>query len=275
MTIMEALKKSRRLMASSEVSQPGLESEILLRHVAHLTPVELILRYKEYLPTIWENRYFELVGRRISGESSAYITGQKEFYGLTYYVNNSVLIPRPETELLVERALELASKYKNPVIADIGTGSGIIAVTLAKYLPRARVLAGDVSPEAIELARKNAKFHGVDRRISFYCADLLSFIVSPVDIIVANLPYVPSGFLPDSGEPRIALDGGAEGLDVISRLCAGLEHCINIGGSVLLEVGLGQANNVHAMLMECTAAGDVVIYRDLARLWFQPALVGL
>ena len=262
--LLEALKKGRLLLEDSAIPEAALESEILLRHSSRLSLVGLILNYKKTVPPEMEKHYFEFVARRVGGEPSAYITGQKEFYGLSYYVNHDVLIPRPETELLVEKALESASEYKYPVVTDIGTGSGAVAVALAKNMPLARILAGDISPSALELAEKNADLNDVSGRIRFHCADLLSFLTSPVDVIVANLPYVPSSCLPDSTEPRTALDGGENGLDIISRFCAGIYKYLKPGGVVLLEIGRGQAGSVCKMLKRELASSDIAVYRDLA-----------
>jgi release factor glutamine methyltransferase len=264
LTLKEALAEARRRLDEAGIPEAALESEILLRHALGISTVDIYLRYEEPLEPQQQDAYFQLIDRRLAGEPSAYITGQREFYGLPFYVNHSVLIPRPETELLVGKALERAKSMASPVIADIGTGSGIIAIIMALRLPQARIFADDISPEALETARRNSMRHGVEDRITFVQGDLLSALPEKADIVASNLPYVKSSEMPDSGEPRLALDGGQQGLDVISRLCRELPSKLKPGGSALLEIGMGQAAAVSGMLREALPAAAIETYYDLA-----------
>jgi release factor glutamine methyltransferase len=206
-----------------------------------------------------------LVQRRLSGEPAAYITGCREFYGLDFSVNRHVLIPRPESELLVEKALELAADYQKPRIADIGTGSGAIAISLAVNLPQAMIYAIDISPDALEVASSNCRRHGVADRVRLICGDILQPLDEPLDIITANLPYVhPDDIADTCPEPSLALDGGVDGLDKIKRLVYQVDGKLNPGGSLLLEIGLGQAQPVSDMLRCVFPAARLDIIPDLA-----------
>ncbi len=262
MTLKEALAEARRRLQG--VPEAALESELLLRHHLDISLPELYLRLNDKLAPEQERGYLWLIDRRLDGEPSAYITGQREFYGLPFYVNPSVIIPRPETELLVARALELCGRYSTPVIADIGTGSGVIAIMLARHLPQARLYAIDISPQALETARCNARRHGVEGRIEFIQGDLLMPLPEAVDAVAANLPYVRSDELPNAFEPRHALDGGADGLDMLRRLGDELPSKLKDGGSVFLEIGLGQAAAVGDMLKSSLPLAHVDIFPDMA-----------
>jgi release factor glutamine methyltransferase len=207
-------------------------------------------------------RFRELVKRRQAGEPVAYLTGRKHFWNLELDVDRRVLVPRPDTETAVEAALELCrpppadpetAEPSAPAapppplrIADIGTGSGAIALVLKKELPHADILAVDMSAEALEVARGNADRLGL--AVTFLQGDLLEPLAgaAPLDLIVANLPYVPSGDIPAlapevRNEPWLALDGGEDGLALVRRLLAGAGSVLRPGGSVVLEIGLGQA----------------------------------
>jgi release factor glutamine methyltransferase len=212
------------------------------------------------------------VRRRQTGEPVAYIVGKKEFFGLELAVDARVLVPRPDTETLVDEALarlaERPPEAPAPRIADVGTGSGAVAVTLAKQRPTAEVLATDISAEALEVARENARRHGVT--VTFLEGDLEAPLAphAPLDLIAANLPYIPTGDLaglpPEvRHEPRRALDGGADGLALVRRLVvAAASALLAPGGALALEVGAGQAPSAAEL---CRAAGltDVRLRRDL------------
>jgi len=184
---------------------------------------------------------------RTEGKPLAYLSNRRDFYGRTFYLDERVLIPRPETELLVEEVISMAQKmYRGDcAIADIGTGSGCIAITLALELPRARLWATDLSGSALEVARRNALDHAVEGRITFLEGDLLDPLPGPVDLLVANLPYVSSAWLAGelslAFEPRQALDGGKDGTDLLRRLMLLLPSYLRSSGSALLEIGEEQA----------------------------------
>jgi release factor glutamine methyltransferase len=197
--------------------------------------------------------YVALIDRRLAGEPIQYIFGETEFYGLPFQVTREVLIPRPETEHLVEKALELAGRFTEPRIVDVGTGSGILAVTLAAHLPDARLTAIDLSAPALTIAEENAKRNGVVLR--FLCGDLLFPVAHErFEIVVSNPPYVPSVDRPTLSvevrdyEPALALFAGDDGLEVYRRLIPAAFEVLVPGGFLALEIGYGQQPAIAALL---------------------------
>jgi release factor glutamine methyltransferase len=264
MIVKEYLAVARQRLAEENISDPSIESELLLRQALGVNMVELYLLYDDDLAPTHQQAAEELIQRRLTGEPMAYIRGKQDFYGLEFYVRPSVLIPRSETELLVEKAIHLAEPFPSPIIADIGVGSGVIAVTLAKHLPQAEIFAIDISPVALEIARLNAGCHGVADRIVFLHGSLLSPLNKQVDILVANLPYVKLGELPNHFEPPESLDGGLDGLRVIDEFCRHLPGKLRPGGSLLMEIGQGQTGAVIQMLRESLPEARISVDCDLA-----------
>ena len=217
-----------------------------------------------------------LLARRLRREPTAYIVGQREFYGLELEVTSAAPIPRPETELLVDEALAQARRlrhaYRGPHIVDVGTGCGAIALAVATHLPVARVTATDASQAALDLARRNAEKLGLSGRIRFVLGDLLSPLAEPADVIVANLPYVPSsvweGLAPEIRcfEPRPALDGGPDGLRLIARLLRQAPTHVRSPGALVLEIGHDQGAAVVALAREAFSASVIAVRKDLASL---------
>jgi release factor glutamine methyltransferase len=249
-------------VAENEV-EAEIEAEVLLRFAiepdAFPSKAYLYARFEDEVAPDIATRYDAALRRRLAHEPTAYITGRREFYGLEFRVTHDVLIPRPETEMLVEAAIKLADvgpACTRLRIADIGTGSGALAVALAKTLPRAEIYATDVSGAALKIATGNAKRHDVDRRIAFRHGHLLTPVHHYVDLIVANLPYVTTGDwsqLPPElreHEPRMALDGGADGLDLIRALLRQAARYLHPGGRVVLEIGEGQIDALEAFIEE-------------------------
>ena len=234
----------------------GLDAEVLLAHSLGTDRLGLYREPDRILDSGQAAAYQDLVSRRGRGEPVAYLTGHKEFMGLDLAVGPPVLIPRPETELLVEQALELLGSafQEEPTFrlaVDVGTGSGAIAISLAVFMPEVRVLATDISGEALAMARRNAAYHGVAGRVTFYQGDLLAPLSLPelqgqVDLVTANLPYIPAGDLAGlprdvrDHEPQLALDGGPDGLALYRRLIPDACRLLRPGGFLLLEIGPGQ-----------------------------------
>lgn len=265
MNLRQALTKARDTLVKSNVEDASLEGEILLRYLLAIDRAGLFSDLDRELSPRQKKEFAGLLERRLSGEPAAYITGHREFYGLDFEVDQHVLIPRPETELLVELALKTARSHNMTKIADIGTGCGAIAISLAVHLPGAVLYATDISPEALEVARDNLKKHGVADRVILLRGDLLEPLEKPVDMIVANLPYVKEADLPPNGrEPRQALDGGKDGLDQIKRLGRQAGGKLNMGGYLLLEIGQGQAEMVVDILCKVFSAAAVEVHKDLA-----------
>ena len=265
MNLRQALTSARDTLAISNVEDPSLEGEILLRHALAIDRAGLYSDLDRELSLEQEHTFKKSLDRRRRGEPSAYITGRREFYGLDFTVDHNVLIPRPETELLVELALNTAKNHGITEIADIGTGCGAIAVSLAMHLPQATIYATDISQAALEVARDNCHKHGVADRVILLRGDLLEPLEKPVDMIAANLPYVREADLPRTGyEPRMALDGGTDGLDKIKSLCRQVGGKLNKGGYLLLEIGQGQADMVVGILCKAYPGSPIEVYQDLA-----------
>lgn len=260
----------RLVAAGIDPDEARLEAEVLLRHVLGIDRAAFLMHRDEPLADDAAARFAALLERRLAREPLAYITGQREFYGLAMRVDRRVLIPRPETEGLVERAIALA--HPSSVIVDVGTGSGCIAVALAVHLPQARVIATDASADALACARENAARHGVAERITLLHGDLLHPIHGTVDIIVSNPPYIASREIGDLApeiaqyEPRGAVDGGADGLDVLRRLLAQAAGRLRPGGHVLLEIGAGQGSDVAQMARTALPGATIAVENDLAGL---------
>ena len=249
MKFKEALHDAARTLAEGSIEAPLLEAELLLMHAMEMGRTELYVKLEDDLPLRYSDALLELVDRRLKREPSAYILGHREFYGLDFYVGPGVLIPRPETETLVDAAVAFIHSnflWSDPVIADIGTGSGAVAVSLAHLFPRAKVYAMDMSRQALDIAALNCIRHGV--RVEILQGDLLAPLPRSVDIIVANLPYVRNdemAGLPEEirdYEPHIALSGGADGLDIVRRLIVDAGEKLRAGGVVLIEIAPSQVD---------------------------------
>ena len=268
MTLKQALSQTRGILAANNIEDAPLESELLLRHTLKISRVQLYLDLSRELSPKQEKIFWHLIKRRLNGEPTAYITGHREFYGLDFYVNPGVLIPRPESELLVEKAINLA--YQRPIstIAEIGTGCGAIAISLALNLPEAKIYATDISDPALKVALFNCQKHGVANRICLLQGNMLDPLLEPVDLIVANLPYVKESELSRTGtagfEPIVALDGGAAGLEKIRQLCQQAGSKLRSRGCLLLEIGQGQGKAVTTLLRSLFPSVAVEVTPDLS-----------
>ena len=253
------------------MDSPRLTAELLLAHVLHASRVRLYTDLERPLEAAELAAYRGLIARRASGEPTSYLTGNREFYGRPFAVDPRVLVPRPETELLVEAVLQAVPRNAEVRVLDLCTGSGCVGITLALERPRARVLATDASSEALEVARANAAALGAAERFQARLGDLFSPVEgeAPFDVVVANPPYVARGDLPTlpaevRREPQLALDGGPDGLDVIRRIAAEAPRRLVPGGLLALEIGDRQGPTVHSLLV-AAGYGSVRIERDLAR----------
>jgi len=248
----QALAHVREVLADNDIEDAPLEGELLLRHVLGISRTQLYTDLNRELGPAHEEAFRRLIERRCRGEPAAYITGHREFYGLDFHVDHRVLIPRPESELLVEKAINLARGRIISAVAEIGTGCGAIAISLALNLPEARIYASDISAAALEVARFNCRRHGVIDRVCLLEGDMLDPLNEPVDLIIANLPYVKESELPAAGplsfEPALALDGGPGGVSRIGSLCRQAGSRLRSGGCLLLEIGQGQAEAVTTLL---------------------------
>ncbi len=282
MTLQAVIADARRTLerAGIDPSEAAVDADLLARTVLGWDRARLLASLNDPLPPDLQPAYADLVRRRERREPAAYIVGQREFWGRPFEVDPAVLVPRPETELLVEEALaRLASRVAallvpapgghSLLIADVGTGSGCLAVTLALEIPRSRVVATDTSPAALDVARRNASRHEVADRIDFLETSLLAEADTRFDLIVSNPPYVPASemhALPpevQEYEPRQALFGGEDGLDVIRALLLQAESRLREGGLLIFEFGFGQEDGVKRAIRLRPAFDEVTIRRDL------------
>ncbi len=273
MRLDDALAQAATRLANQGVESPRFDAEILLAHALGLNRAAVLSRPEQELTPKQLTRYRDLIARRGDREPLAYVVGHREFFGLDFVVDHRVLIPRPETELLVERALEIARHKTAPLrIADVGAGSGAIAVTLAVHLPEATVHALDRSADALEVVAENARRHDVSDRVRCLHSDLLSALPGPVDLITANLPYVTTGewqeLIPEikHHEPRSALDGGPNGLALIGRLLETASPCLRPSSAILLEIGAGQGAATTTLARENLPLARVQLVKDYAGL---------
>jgi release factor glutamine methyltransferase len=247
--------------AAQGCEAPRLEAEILLAHARGCKRIELYTRFDEVAEDSVRSCFRDLVRRRLAGCPVAYLVGHKEFFSLQFAVNPAVLIPRPDTETLVMACLEVAAKEvaeKDARILEIGTGSGAVAVALAKHLPRIHVTATDISAEALEVARGNACRHGVADRIRFLHGDLFQPVPAQERFaaVLSNPPYVSQEELPNlprtvrDFEPLLALDGGPDGLDLVRKLIAQAPQYLSPGGWLLLEAAPHQIPAVEGLLRQ-------------------------
>jgi len=294
-TVLDVVRWTTARFTERTLASPRLDAELLIGHVLGLARVQLYVQFERVLTPEELTSLRELIKRRQAGESVAYLVGHKEFWKFDFAVDARVLVPRPDTETLVEEAIarlgepqpgqeepqaeqgepqaDAAPKPAAPAsppprIADVGTGSGALAVTLAKLRADAAVFASDVSAAALDVARANAERHAA--AVTFVEGDLDAPLAAhaPFSLIVANLPYVASADLsslpPDvRSEPALALDGGADGLDLVRRLVAAAPALLSPGGALALEIGAGQADATSALLRDAGFT-DIQTRKDLA-----------
>lgn len=245
----------KRLAITPHAATARRDAELLLLHVTGMDRTTLLTHPERPLALAELEAYFQAIERRAQSEPIQYITGVQEFYGLAFRVNSAVLIPRPETEHLVEAAIAAALRLpdsKPARILDIGTGSGAIAIALASNLPKATLVATDISSEALDVARGNAAQHGVAERIRFLQCDLLPADGNGFDIICSNPPYIADSEVLEAQvaayEPHSALFAGSTGLEVYQRLIPGAAGALRNGGILLLEIGHGQSTAIEILL---------------------------
>jgi release factor glutamine methyltransferase len=259
-TLSDALMSAEPRLRGAGVENPRLEAEDLLAHTLKAGRAEIYLRLREELSDEDAGAFIEILERRAEREPVQYLTGEAEFCGLAFLVSPAVLIPRPETEALVEEGASLIKDRACPAIADLGTGSGCIAVSLAERIPGAQIYAVDSSAHALEVAGRNAKSHGAEGKVKFLLGDLFGpleaeGLAGRLDLIVSNPPYIPSGEIPGLQpevlyEPLGALDGGPDGLDFIRLIINRSPAYLAPGGWLLMEIGMGQAGSVRALVAD-------------------------
>lgn len=277
-TIGTALRRAVRRLQQAGISEPRASAEVLLADLLGLSRPQLYLESDRPVSTVHHCLYINRLRRRQRGEPVQYITGIQEFWSLEFEVNAQTLIPRPESELLVERGAALVRRWCAtgdglPAILDIGTGSGNVAISLAHELPHSRVWATDRSAAALRVAQRNARRHGVAARLTWLCGDLVAPLRPQAHtfiLCVGNLPYVRStewsGLPPEvrDYEPREALLGGEDGLELIRGLIGAIPGALAPRGSLLLEIGWRQADAVVEEMRRTERFSRIEVYRDFA-----------
>jgi release factor glutamine methyltransferase len=268
MTIQETLRRGVASLQAARIETPLLDASILLAESIGITREKLFTCMPGPLSHFVEESYYSLIDRRLGGVPVAYLTGRKEFWGLDFNVDERVLIPRPDTEILVEKALEVLESDRNlKTVHDVCTGTGCIAVSIKHERPDLAVSASDISFDALAVFVENCRSI-LGKNLPCMESDLLESVPDGIDVITANPPYVESAQVTrmmSSGwaEPHLALDGGSDGLDLIRRLIAESTKRLNEGGRLIIEAGHDQADRV-AACMEDRGFREVTIARDLA-----------
>lgn len=271
-TIRQAIRDAERRLGRQGFSSPGLDAEVLLAHTLGVERTVLHRDMDRELTPPDRQTFGELVERRLRGEPVAYITGRKEFWSLDFKVGPGVLVPRPETEILVQAVLESAAGLAAgaPLILEIGTGCGAVSVALAREMPKARIFSTDRSVEALRIARRNAAVHGVAHRIFFIACNLLGPFRGAFDIILSNPPYLSESEyerLPDGirmFEPREALVAGPEGTEFHREMIRHAGRFLNDGGWLFLEIGFDQKDAVRGLILRSGEFDPVRFIRDYA-----------
>jgi release factor glutamine methyltransferase len=274
-SLLDVVRLSTTYLAEHGSASPRLDAELLCAHALGLRRIDLYLQFDRPLRDDELSAIRALIRRRGQREPVAYITGHREFYGRAFSVTRDVLIPRPDTETLVELALREIRGHATPAaelrVADIGTGSGAIAVTLTAEIPELRVIATDTSAEALAVAAANAQRHHVADRVDFVHTSWADGIVEAVDLVVTNPPYVTSAEVADAEpdvrdyEPHVALLGGDDGLDGYRQLLASLQARVRAGARLLFEVDPRTAAAVAALIADAFSGASTSVHEDLAR----------
>ena len=266
------IQDTHQKLEAAGIPDARLEAEVLVMNVMRMARENIFGGQDTEVSEQQQTALDELLERRYNREPLAYLLGQREFYGINVILTPAVLIPRPETEGLVEHALFMAlmgMESTDMIIADVGTGSGAIAINLAIHLPAAKIFAVDVADEVLDVAAFNIRAHGVSERVTLGIGDLLEPVPEPIDLIVANLPYIPtdriSTLQPEvQQEPALALDGGLDGLDLIRRLLTQAESKLKDSGIILLEMDPDQIPAVQELALQHFPEGSTSVEQDLA-----------
>lgn len=246
----ESYKDLRRQLKDSGIESPDLEARWILKHVLGVTDADLIGGVDR---TLWAeeiDKIESILERRVKGEPLSRILREKEFWGLTFAVTPDVLDPRHDTEIIIEKALELFAEHEPERILDLGTGTGCLIVTLLKAWPEAKGVAVDLSPAALRIAKENAQRHGVEGRITFIEGSWFEKVTGTFDLVVSNPPYIPNPDIPNlekevrEYDPILALDGGQDGLEPYKIIFSKLKEFLEPGGKALLEIGIGQQDDI-------------------------------
>ena len=269
MTIKELLNQGIIMLKNEEIDGPKNKARVILQHTLKKSREYLIIYDNKEVTKAQRDEYVKNIKRLILGEPLQYITGLQEFMKINFVVTKDVLIPQPDTEILVEEVIKIAKQLENPIILDLCTGSGAIAVSLAKYVPNVKVLATDISKKSLEIARHNAKLNGVINNIDFIESNLFEKIKNiKFDIIVSNPPYIPSNdikTLPTDvrQEPILALDGGKDGLEFYRKIFSRGYEFLNRQGYLCVEIGYNQKEDVKKIIEKQKRYVETYYKKDL------------
>ncbi len=269
MTIKEAINQAVIMLKNENIEAPKNKARMLLEATLKKSKEYLIIYDNKEITSQERELYIKNVKRHILGEPIQYITGKQEFMKLNFLVTKDVLIPRQDTEILVEEVINIAKKIENPIILDLCTGSGAIAVSLAKYVNNVKIFATDISSKALEIAKKNAEFNEVKNNIDFIESDLFNKIKNlKFDIIVSNPPYIETDEIKKltkdvQNEPIQALDGGKDGLTFYRKIAEDAPEFLNIHGFLCLEIGYNQKQKVKQILEEEKKYVNIYSKKDL------------
>lgn len=274
-TIEQLLVEGKRLLKDAHIETWALDAEVLLSHILSFSRVQLFTNSKDKLLEEQEIKFKEFIYKRLQGTPIQYLTNEQEFMSLPFYVNESVLIPRQDTEILVETALNLINKEKETQILDLCTGSGCIGISMAYYAPYSNIIGIDISDSALKVAEYNAKINGVNDRISFVKSNLFNEVPNSLkgklDMIISNPPYIPTKDIKmlmkevREHEPSIALDGGQDGLDFYKLIIKDGKEYLKSGAILIFEIGYNQGKIV-SQVLKSSGFKEVEIKKDLAGL---------
>lgn len=274
-TIEQLLVEGKRLLKDAHIETWALDAEVLLSHILSFSRVQLFTNSKDKLLEEQEIKFKEYIYKRLQGMPIQYLTNEQEFMSLPLYVDESVLIPRQDTEILVETALNLINKEKETQILDLCTGSGCIGISMAYYAPYSNIIGIDISDSALKVAEYNAKINGVNDRISFVKSNLFNEVPNSLkgklDMIISNPPYIPTKDIKmlmkevREHEPSIALDGGQDGLDFYKLIIKDGKEYLKSGAILIFEIGYNQGKIV-SQVLKSSGFKEVEIKKDLAGL---------
>lgn len=269
MTIKETIRKGMIILKTNNVTEPNIKSRLIMQFVLNKPREYLVVYDKEKLTLRQEVNYFKAIKKLCNGIPIQHITNRQEFMKMTFFVDENVLIPRPDTEILVEEVIKIAKKINAKKILDLCTGSGAIAISLAKYIDKSNITAVDISDKALNVAKLNAKNNEVEDRITFVESDLFKNLKKEkYDIIVSNPPYIKKEVLKKLGkevqkEPKLALDGGYDGLDFYRKIINKAEEYLKFNGYLCFEIGYDQKEDVENLLKEQEKYINITCKKDL------------
>ncbi len=271
MTIKELLSQGIIMLKNENIDGPKNKARAILQYTLKKTREYIIIYDNKQVTSEQRDEYVKNIKQLIQGKPLQYITGQQEFMKMRFLVTKDVLIPQPDTEMLVEEAIEKAKNIANPVILDLCTGSGAIAISIAKYVPNVKVVATDISAKALAVAKKNAYLNGVLNNVEFIESNLFNKLKGKkFDIIVSNPPYISTGEIKSlpkdvQNEPIIALDGGEDGLDFYRKIIKDAKEFLNKQGYLCLEIGYNQKEKVKKIIEQERKYTEVYFKKDLCQ----------